>query len=141
MLTVVQSLRIDAELLKIARHLFLHLGQLSFERDDLLLYGSDVDLGFGLEGIDVARDVEIESVLLDLLEGDHARVFLDILARGMSLNDLIDMLSAKTVLGLALDEVATRIDEDNVAPLFQLSTNFAPLVEEQNRDRNTRRLE
>ena len=52
----------------------------------------DIDLGFFLESIDVAGDVEVEVVVLELLVAGEVRVFIYLLALGVGLQDAGDVL-------------------------------------------------
>ena len=64
------------------------------------------------------RSVEVELVLLDLREGDHARVLRDIDPLVKNVHDLVDVLSAQAALGAVLHEAAARVDhEDALAGL------------------------
>ena len=49
------------QLLEIGIHFLTRLGELAFEISDFILHCLKIDLGLGLEGVDVARDIEIES--------------------------------------------------------------------------------
>ena len=57
---------IDAELLQVPVHLLPCLGELGLEVADFVLHGLKID--FGLERLDVARNVEVEAIVGDLLE-------------------------------------------------------------------------
>jgi hypothetical protein len=56
----------DAQLLEVSGHAAPHLDEFAFEAVDLLLQSGHVDLLFRLEGIHIARDVEVVLVLLNL---------------------------------------------------------------------------
>ena len=60
----------------------------------------------GRLAVDVARQVEVEVVLLDLLERDHAGVIRDVQLLVEDINDLVDVLRAEAVLGAVLHEAA-----------------------------------
>ncbi|HUG24152.1 hypothetical protein [Piscinibacter sp.] len=65
------------ELPELLLHPRAYAGQLIFQTLDLLLDRSNVDLGIGLEGVDLARDVEVAAVTLDLVEVGAVRVARD----------------------------------------------------------------
>ena len=56
--------------------------------------------------VDVARQVEVELVLLDLLDADHAGIFRDFEPPVEDIDDLVDVLGAEAVLGAVLHEAA-----------------------------------
>ena len=89
---ITAGVSIDAELHQVALHLCLHLYQVRFERVDLSLNRFYVNFIFSLESVDVARNVEIEIVLFDGANRNDVCVFLDVLPRLESLDDLRDML-------------------------------------------------
>ncbi len=74
--------------------------------------------------VDIARQVEVELVLLDLLEGDHLRIFIDLQPLVEDIHDLVNILGAQAVLGTILDETAAGVDHENsvgaryIAPLL-----------------------
>ncbi len=59
----------------------------------------DVLQVLGRLAVDVARQVEVELVLLDLREGDHARVFRDFELPVEDVHDLVDVLARRRFLG------------------------------------------
>lgn len=54
----------------------MHLGKLLFQGINLLLYGRNVDFGLLLEGVHIARDVEVVVVVGNLLAPGHVGVAL-----------------------------------------------------------------
>ena len=64
----------------------------------------DVLQVLGRLAVDVARQVEVEVVLLDLLERHHAGVPRDVEPPGEDVDDLVDVLGAQAVLGAVLHE-------------------------------------
>src|SRR5258708_10311814 len=71
--------------------------------------------------VDVAWQIEVELVLLDLSEGDHARVFRDVEPLVEDVHDLVDVHAAQAVLRAVLHEAAARVDhEDALAGLSVL---------------------
>src|ERR1022692_431503 len=75
--------------------------------------GFDVLDVFGLAAIDVAWDVEIEVVLFDLLDADHAGVFGDFETAVEDIDDFVDVHGAETVLVAVLEEAGASIDDEN----------------------------
>jgi hypothetical protein len=63
--------------------------------------------------VDVAREVEVELVLLDLLEAHHASVFLDFEPLGEDIDDLVNVLGAEAVLGAILHKACAGIDHED----------------------------
>ena len=99
-------------------------GPVALERIDIgdgdaaLQVARDVLQVLGRLAVDVARQVEVELVLLDLLEADHARVFRDFEPLVEDVHDLVDVLGAQAVLGAVLHEAAAGVDhEDALAGL------------------------
>ena len=76
----------------------------------------DVLQVFGLLAVDVARQVQVVFVALDLLEGHHARVFLDFRALVEDVHDLVDVLGAQAVLGAVLHKSAAGVDHEDAFP-------------------------
>src|SRR5438034_547331 len=72
-----------------------------------------VDRLFNLRRVDIAREVEIEFVPLDLVERDDARVSGQVLVRPESVRDLPNVLVAQPILVRALFIPARRIDEQH----------------------------
>src|ERR1700730_19178953 len=60
--------------------------------------------------VDVARKVEIELVLVDLLEADHASVFWDFEPLGEDIDDFVNVLGAEAILGAVLHKACAGID-------------------------------
>ena len=54
--------------------------------------------------VNVARKIEVELVLLDLLNADHARVAGHFKLPGEDIHDLVNVLGAEPVLGAVLHE-------------------------------------
>ncbi len=50
---------------------------------------------FGFLAVDIAGEVEVELVLLDLLEADHARVFRDLGLLVEDIHNLVDVLGSR----------------------------------------------
>ena len=73
----------------------------------------DVLQVLGRLAVDVARQVEVELVLLDLLEADHARVFRDFEPLVEDIDDLVDVLGAQAVLGAVLHEAGAGVDHED----------------------------
>jgi hypothetical protein len=69
---------------------------------------------------DVARDVQVEIVLLDLGHAHPARVARLFLTELVGLDDLGDVLIGQLVLALAFDKVLGRVDEQHVVRLLAL---------------------
>ena len=67
----------------------------------------------GLLAVDVARDVEVELVPLDLVEAHHARVLRDLQPPGEDIHDLVDVLLAQAVLGAVLHETRAGIHHED----------------------------
>lgn len=74
----------------------------------------EVDGRLFFEGVDVAGDVEIEVVVDYLLQRRDVRVFVDIFATAIRVDDLVDVLFGELVLVLAFDEFLACIDEQDV---------------------------
>src|SRR4029450_3288838 len=69
-----------------------------------------------LLAVNVARQVEVELLFLDLRKADQARVFGNVELPGEDIDDLVDVLGAQTVLGAVLHVAAAGIDhEDTLA--------------------------
>ena len=83
------------------------------QRDAAVQMAVDVLNVLGLLAVDVAREIEIEIVLLDLLDGDHARVFRDFELPGEDIDDLVDVLGAQAVLGAVLHEAGAGVDHED----------------------------
>ena len=64
----------------------------------------------GLLTINVARDIEVEIILLDLGDRDHARVCRHLKLRGEDINNLVNILGAQPILGAILDKARTGIN-------------------------------
>ena len=81
---------------------------------DVLVNGCHIDSCFFLEGVDVARDVEIELVLLDLLRGRNVAILINLLAGLISRENLVDMFKQEDILILVLLELIGGINEEDV---------------------------
>ena len=67
----------------------------------------------GFLAVDVARQVQVELVLLDLVERHHARIFRDLELAVEDIHDLVDILGAQAVLGAVLHEAAAGVDHED----------------------------
>ena len=67
----------------------------------------------GLLAVDVARQIEVELVLLDLLDADHAGVFGDFEPPVEDIDDPVDVLGAEAVLGAVLHEARAGVDHED----------------------------
>ena len=76
----------------------------------------DVLQVFRFGAVDVARQVEVEVVGLDLGQRHHARVPGDLRLPVEGVHDLVDVLSAQAVLVAVLDEGLAGIDHEDAAP-------------------------
>lgn len=92
-----------------------------FDIHQLGVGGREVDLFLRLGRANVARDVQIEFVGLDLLHRHAPRVALHLLrALLVCGDDLGDVLLGQLVLALALQEMLGGVDEQHVVGLFAL---------------------
>ena len=91
---------------------------------------------FGFLAIDVARQVEVELVALDLLEGDHARVRLLLQALVEDVHDLVNIAGAQAVLGAILHEAAAGVDHEDA-----FSGVGLPLVDDDDAGRDAGAIE
>src|SRR5262249_29392507 len=70
----------------------------------------------GLLAVDVAREVEVEIVFLDLVDGHHAGIFVEFEPPVEDIDDLVDVLSAEAILGAILHKALAGVDhEDSLA--------------------------
>jgi hypothetical protein len=70
----------------------------------------------GLLAINVPGQVEVELVLLDLLDGDHTRVLREFESPVEHINNFVNVLGTKSILGTVLHEVCAGVDhEDTLA--------------------------
>src|SRR5437016_8319788 len=67
----------------------------------------------GLLAVDVARQVEIEVIFFDLLDRDHARIFWDFEPPVEDIDDLVNVLGTKAILGAVLHKAHTGIDHED----------------------------
>ena len=81
--------------------------------DAALQVAGDVLQVLGGLAVDVARQVEVEVVPLDLLDADHARIARDFEPAGEDVHDLVDVLGAQAVLGAVLHEAAAGVDHED----------------------------
>ena len=63
--------------------------------------------------VDVARQVEVELVVLDLGEGHHACVLRDVESLVENVHDLVDIHIAQAVLGAVLHEATAGVDHED----------------------------
>lgn len=63
--------------------------------------------------VDISRQVEVEFILLDFLEADHAGIFGDFEALVEGVDDLVDVLGTQAILGTILHEATTRVDHED----------------------------
>jgi hypothetical protein len=75
----------------------------------------DVLQVFRFGAVDVARQVEVEGIGLDLGQGHHARVLGDLHLPVEGVHDLVDVLSAEAVLVAILHEGFAGIDHEDAA--------------------------
>src|SRR5215470_8139901 len=86
--------------------------------------GGNVLYVLRLLAIDIARQVEVELVLLDLREAHQARVLGDFELPGKDVHDLVDVLGAQAVLGAVLHVATAGVDyEDALARVGVLLVN------------------
>ena len=68
---------------------------------------------FGRLTVDVARQVQVELVALDLLERNHARIFIDLQPLVEHIHDLVNILRAQAVLGTILHVARAGVDHED----------------------------
>ena len=107
--------KLNTKFLQISLHFQAHGGELGFEAGDVCLYGIEVDLGFLLEGIDIAGDVEIEVVVGDFLRGGAVGLFLDGLEGLIGGGDPLDVFLGEEVLVFGVFVFAGGINEEDIA--------------------------
>ena len=73
-----------------------------------------VNLRFRLKSVNIARNIQVESVLFNLLHGRNMSVFIDILTALVGFNDLVNVALPKDILVLSGFKVAGSVDEKNV---------------------------
>lgn len=120
----------------------MHLGKLLFQCINLLLHGRNVDFGLLLEGVYIARDVEVVVVLGKLLAPRHvgvallddARLEFALRKAAVGRDDVVDILVAQPVLVLAVLKFAAGVDEEHVGRRLGL-------VEDGDGGRNARSVE
>ena len=71
-----------------------------------------VNLRFRLKGVNIARDIQVEAVLFNLLHCCNVSVFINILTALVGLNNLVNVALAKDVLVLSGFKVVGRINEE-----------------------------
>src|SRR5947208_2047868 len=81
-------------------------------RDAAAQVARDVLKVLWLLAVDVAWEVEVELILLDLREAHHAGVFGDVELPGENIDDLVDVLGAQAVLGAVLHVTCAGIDHE-----------------------------
>src|SRR5579871_3692312 len=128
----------DAQLLEVARHLALHVGQFVLQPIDLLLQRSHVDLLFRLGGVHVARNVEVVLVILDLRVRGEVRVLVDFSARAVRVDHLLNVLIGHEVLRFAGRELLAGVNEEDVSADLVRTALLARPVEDQDGDGYTR---
>ena len=97
--------QINPEFFEEPRQLPIHLGFLPLDLRELAEDRLQVDLFLFFRGVDVARNVEVEVVLPNLVERRQMRVLLDILAVDVRPEDLLQVFRQKVVLRALLLEV------------------------------------
>ena len=114
--------------------LFSSIPDALFKGDQLGIDCFEVNLFLGYRCADIAGDIEVEIVLLDLchLHSTGVAGLLDSVLIGG--NDLIDVCLAQLVLALALDEVFSSVDEEHIVGLLASLQN-------KDADRNTSGIE
>ena len=68
---------------------------------------------FWFGAVDIARNIEVEVVLRDLRERNHARIFVDLGLLRESIDDLMDILGTQAVLIAVLHEAFRGIDHED----------------------------
>jgi len=79
-----------------------------------------INLLFSFCRADVARDVEVEIVLLDFLHADPARVARRFLAQLIGVDNFVNMLGQKLVLPFASLEALGSVDEQHIVRFLAL---------------------
>ena len=111
------------------------LPDLLLDFDQLSMRGRQIDFDFWLGGADIARDIQIEVVGLDLIHLHSSGVPLDALrSLPVSVDDFLDMLVSKIVLSLPFLEMPGCVDEQDIIGLLALLQN-------EDADRNAGRVE
>jgi len=87
----------DAKLLQIEVHLFSCLGELTFEVADFVLYGLKVYFWSGLECVYIPRNIEVEIVRHDFLEGCLVGIPFPLLPAVVGFRNLINILLAQAI--------------------------------------------
>lgn len=105
----------QSEFFEVVGHFAPDGGELGFQGGDFLFHGVEVDFGLLLEGIDVARDVEVEVVVGEFLRGGAVGVFLDGLEGLVGGDDFFEVLVGEDVLVFRILELAGGVDEEDVA--------------------------
>ena len=120
----------------------MYLGKLLFQCINLLLHGRNVDFGLLLEGVHIARDVEVVVVVGNLFAPGHvgvallddARLEFALRKAAVGRDDVVDILVAQPVLVLAVLKFAAGVDEEHVGRRLGL-------VEDGDGSRNARSVE
>ena len=97
--------------------------------------GRQIDLYFRLGRADIARDVQLEVVGLNLVHPHASGVPLNALrALAIGVDDLLNMPVGQVVLSLPFLEMLGRVDEQDIVGLFAL-------LQDENADRDAGRVE
>src|ERR1039458_6894921 len=103
--------------------------QFLFQRIDLFLYHTDIDLLGGFEGVHVAGNIEITIVFDDFSTCHSPAVPLQIPPSAQRLNDPGHMVIEKIVLVLTCLKPARGVDEEDISPVFERPALLPPSVE------------
>lgn len=115
---LVESLLYQSQLFQIALNLLVKVSTFCLQVLDFLHDSMNVDRFFFLERIHIARNVEVVVVLSHFLQcGEMAELFY-LLALTIGINNLLDMLRTKLVLGLYLFKFLTGINKENIVILL-----------------------
>ena len=87
------------------RHFHLHLGQFGLNIGDILLHLINIHQFFFLEGIHIPRNIQVEVVLLDLVEGGHIAILILVLSCLIGVDNAGNIAVPQDVLVLTLFEV------------------------------------
>src|SRR5450759_105488 len=91
---------------------------------------------FRLLAVYVAGQVEVELVLLDLIAGNHPRVFWNFEPPVEYVYDLVEVLGAQAVLGAVFHETLAGVDHENA-----LAGVSVLLINDNNTSRNAGAVE
>ena len=109
---------------------------LSLNIADFCCNSIEVDFLFRLKGINIARDIQVEAVLFNLLHCCNVSVFINILTALVGLNNLVNVALPKDVLVLSSFKVTGSVDEKDV-----VRVTVALSLEDKNADRDARTKE